>query len=189
MAMEAFADVQDCVSRLRSSLVGHEIVRVEYVSPASSSEDEDSSAAYDIVRMGVEFETRRGITCAVTWQMAGECEGLVMGPGRVESLRPFHMELRRANQTHSRRWRPFTEVPVAVVDVSWQRSSAGCPPTVWAIHLVVDGESLTIALGEVGADGPQYQPDELLVIFDRSVAAAYRIPAAVDPSDAWHRDR
>ena len=81
MAMEAFADVQDCVSRLRSSLVGHEIVRVEYVSPASSSEDEDSSAAYDIVRTGVEFrDTARDYLCGDLADGRG-MRGLANGPG------------------------------------------------------------------------------------------------------------
>jgi hypothetical protein len=179
--MEAFADVGGCVARVQGVLVGHEIVGVDYVSPASAPEEDDASAAYDSVLMGVELATRDGATCAVAWQMAGECEGLVVGRGRVESLRTFDMELRRANRTQSTRWQPLIGAPVRAVDVSWQRSAAGCPPTLWAIHVQLDAQAVTIALGEAGADGPRYQPDELLVIFDRALAAAYRIPAAIDP--------
>lgn len=179
MATEAFSDVRGGLSRVRSTLLGNEIVRVDYVLPASTTEC-DTPAAYDSVRMGVEFATRDGGRCAVAWQMVGDCEGMVTGRGPIDALRSFDMELRRVRMTQSAGWQRFVGAPVRALDVRWQRSAEGCPPTVWAIRLQVDSESLTIALGEPGIDGPVYQPDELLVIFDREAAAAYRIPAAID---------
>jgi hypothetical protein len=188
VALDTFADMRGRVSRVRSILVGREIDRVDYVSPASAHEEVAAPLAFDGVRMGIELATRDGATCAVAWQMAGVCEGLVVGQGRVESLRSFDMELRRENRTQSSRWQPFIGAPVRAVDVSWQQSAARCPPTLWAIHLQFDAQALTIALGEAGSDGPRYQPDELLVIFDSTLAAAYRIPAAIenDDDDDWH---
>lgn len=179
--MGAFADVHDGMSRFRVVLEGNEIARVDYVMPASTTADGHMSTAFDSVSMGVELLMQDGTRCAVTWQMDGECEGMVMGRGGIESLRPFEMELRRVEMTRSAGWQPFLGAPVIALDVGWQRSAEGCPPTVWAVRLQVDADAglLTIALGEPGADGPTYQPDELLVIFDQAVAAAYRIPAAI----------
>lgn len=182
--MEAFADVPAGPSQLEAILVGHDIVRVAYVSPSSASEEGHSSAEYDRVRMGVELETGEGATCAVAWRMAGACEGLVMGGGDVESLRGYHMALRRVDRTRSRGWQPFIGTPVHRVRAEWQISADGCPPTVWAVQLDLGVRTLTIALGEAASDGPSYQPDELLVIFDCAVAKGYRIPAAIDLDDA-----
>lgn len=103
-----------------------------------------------------------------------------MGSGRVESLRFFDMALRRADRTRSSRWQPFIGTPVRGIRVDWQNSADGCPPTVWAVQLDFGVQAVTIAMGEAGLDGPRYQPDGLLVIFDRTSAEAYRIPAAID---------
>lgn len=181
--MEAVTEVLGSLAQVQSILVGGEIVRVDYVSPASASEEEEAPGAYDRVRMGVELETGDGATCAVAWKMAGACEGLVVGPGRVDSLRSFDMELRRQDRTRSTAWQPVIGTPVQSLDVSWQLSDAECPPSLWAIHLRLNGQDLTIALGEAGLDGLRYQPDELLVIFDPSLASAYRIPADIKPDD------
>ena len=168
-----FPDVREQLARAESILVGHEIVGVQYVLPASVTED-DADTEVDSVRIGVELSVRGGGTCSVTWHTAGKCEGLMVGPGRVDCLRTIPMALRRKERTQSTKWQPFIDRRVRALRVSWQESSEGCPPTLWAIQLKFDTDELMIALGEAGPDGARYQPDELVVIFDAELAAAYR---------------
>lgn len=181
--MEGFADVRAGPSQFEAVLAGNSVVRVDYVAPSSAQDERRVTPKYDRVRMGVELETQEGATCAVAWKMAGVCEGLMMGSGRVESLRSYDMALRRADRTRAASWQPFIGTPVLKVRTDWQISADGCPPTVWAVQLDFGVRSLTIAMGEAGPDGPSYQPDELLVIFDRALANTYRIPAAIELGD------
>jgi len=177
--VESLAETREYLRRAESVLADRRIVRIEYVSPASASELE-APAAIDSVRMGVELELDDGAICSVAWRMEGACEGLVVGPGRVESLRTMSMDLQRTDRTDTPQWRSTLGQPVRRVGAGWQESSSGCPETLWAIHLQLDHGGITIALGEVDSDGPRYQPDELVVIFDGALAERYWIPAAID---------
>lgn len=83
-------------------------------------------------------------------------------------------------------WSSLVGSVIVGFGVATQQSEEGYE-LLWAIRINFDnGASAVVALGELQGMAPNYQPDNLLVIFDPEVAQSYQILGA--PESAWGRD-
>jgi hypothetical protein len=176
---------ENLVRDLRA-ITGSSIAQVSYLAPPAVTATQPVCDEFDDVDVGIELKTETGETFAAVWQMEGYNEGLSFGPGTGES-RHGRYALTRSNVTESPRWRSLLGRPVTHVGAGWQIPNEGCPEAVWSVRLVFEGAyEVLLALGRSLADCRiEYQPDEVLVIWDKARAEAYRIPAqttsAYDP--------
>lgn len=70
-------------------------------------------------------------------------------------------------------WREYIGDRIISVAASWQVSGEDCPESLWAVRLSFAGGSIVIALG-TAYPHLDYQPDELVVVFDMSLARSYK---------------
>jgi hypothetical protein len=111
---------------------------------------------------------KRGTT-AITWAMAGELQGLAILPG--ESYAGIATEILDAADREA--WRDLVGHKITSVAASWHISGADCPESIWAIRISFAVGSIVIALGAACPD-IKYMPDELVVVFDMSLARSYK---------------
>jgi hypothetical protein len=165
------------------ALVGARLARASYLAPASSELGTPSrAAAIDVTRVGLELLCDDGRCFSAIWAMDGFNEGLSIGPGPGESRHSLY-ELTSVDVTDLPRWARLLHRPITGVDLGWHVPNEGCPRTIWAACLRFEGrDQLTIALGCLWRGVTlEYQPDEVVVIFDPSLASAYR-PAGAEPT-------
>ncbi|MEH3052631.1 MAG: hypothetical protein PGN13_01290 [Patulibacter minatonensis] len=118
----------------------------------------------------------------VAWAEPGQSEALLVGAGRIEALRPIHMELTRRDRSADHPWSQAVNNTIVDVGARWQIAEDGVPPTPWMLRFTFARVGLVVALGELTGNGPTYMPDELVATFDRQAANGYSIPAAIDDS-------
>ncbi|MGE3966579.1 MAG: hypothetical protein AB7I09_20965 [Planctomycetota bacterium] len=109
----------------------------------------------------------RGMT-SITWAMAGELEGLAILDG--ESYSGIGDAVLDAADREA--WREHIGKSITSVAASWQVSGEDCPESLWSVRINFGEGAIVIALGT----GPNidYMPDELVVVFDMSLAQSYK---------------
>ncbi|MEU3776094.1 hypothetical protein AB0F11_23335 [Streptomyces sp. NPDC032472] len=126
----------------------------------------------------MELVMASGITLALSWAMDGLNEGLAIelweaGESNAGSI------AETVDVSDHLEWATFLGGSIVNVTPALHVPNEGCPEMPWAFRLDFSNSlSLVIALGESKGSGFTYMPDSLVVIFDESTAAAYRIPAS-----------
>lgn len=179
----ALVDGGNAFAELRKNVVGESVRAVRYVAPRGEGwpvgHREDRAHEVD---MAVELGLASGAALVLAWDMDGVNEGLAieyMGPGEVNANLPGdpidvsgHVD-----------WEGLLGVSIVSIGAAWHVPDEGSPEMPWAYNFTFSNESiLVISLGEAEGEGFTYVPDALLVIFERDLAAAYKIPASGTPS-------
>ncbi|MET7686039.1 hypothetical protein [Streptomyces sp. NPDC005423] len=179
----ALANGSAGLAELREAVAGDAVRTVRYVAlrgegwPNGHREDR----AHE-VDMAVELGMESGAVLVLSWAMDGVNEGMAIefrSPGDVGgSLSGDPIDV--SNHVD---WERFLGVSIVGIGIAWHVPNEGCPEMPWAYNFRFSNESsLVIALGESEGAGFTYMPDALLVIFDKSIAAEYKIPASATPS-------
>lgn len=160
-------------------LVGAELTKVHYCfisndEPGYRGREEGVDCDLAAVRLG--FAGRYGFV--VTWATLGEIESLSVANGDVSMLGPpDHI----VDASHYPEWRRHLGSNIVSLAASWQGDSYESE-SLWALRLEFLSGSAVIALGGFDAE-VYYEADELVAIFDPSIARSYR-PAHIG-SSAW----
>ncbi|MFF9000446.1 hypothetical protein ACF1GW_13695 [Streptomyces achromogenes] len=170
-------------AELRKAIVGESVRAVRYVALRGESwpdgHREDRAHEVDVA---VELGMESGASLLLSWAMDGVNEGMAIeyrGPGDVSASLPGDP----IDVSDHVDWEGFLGVSIVSIGIAWHIPNEGCPEMPWAYNFRFSNESsLVIALGESEGAGFTYMPDALLVIFDKSLAASYRIPASATPS-------
>lgn len=171
------------LDELREAVSGEAVRTVRYVAPRGEGWPEGHRAdrAHE-VDMAVELGMESGAVLVLSWAMDGVNEGMAIefrSPGEAGTSLPGDP----IDVSDHVDWGRFLGVPIVSVGIAWHIPNEGCPEMPWAYNFgFPDGSSLVIALGEAEGAGFTYMPDALLVIFDKSLAAAYKIPASATSS-------
>jgi hypothetical protein len=157
--------------------VGSRIVDVRYLLLAGAQwPDGRVVGLVHEVDHGVELVMADGSVLALHWEMQGWCHFLAIVPMSVSgSLGPEGL-IDALSVSEAPEWVGILGRTIHGVEVAWHISStgAGCPRSVWAVRIDLDGgSSFVIALGEIQEGAPTYLPDSIVVIFDKDVAASY----------------
>lgn len=161
-------------ARLRS-------VTYHHLPPAHTSEYAGGGDGVDADVTAVVLDLGEHGRRTITWAMAGEVEGIAI-LGRDVPYSGLADKVIEASDREA--WRDRIGDTITSVGAAWQVSGDGCPESLWAVRLDFLAGSVVVALGTVG-DGIEYMPDELVVVFDARLAAAYRPRQASDSS--WGR--
>lgn len=158
------------------SVVGSRIVDVRYLLPAGVQwPDGRVDGLVHEVDHGVELAMADGSVVALYWEMRGEDEFLAIVPMSVAG---FWVEglIDAVSVSKEPDWVGILSRTVTGVGVAWHIPNAGCPKSVWAARIDLDGgSSFVIALGEIHEGVPAYLPDSIVVLFDRNDAESYWI--------------
>lgn len=171
------------LAELRDAVSGEAVRTVRYVAPWGESwpEGHREDRAHE-VDMAVELGMESGAVLVLSWAMDGVNEGVAVefrSPGESSGTLPGHP----VDVSDHVDWEGFLGVPIAGVGIAWHIPNEGCPEMPWAYNFGFSNESsLVIALGKAEGAGFTYMPDGLLVIFDKSLAATYKIPASYTSS-------
>jgi hypothetical protein len=115
----------------------------------------------------------------ITWAMDGALEGLAI-LGDDAAYAGLIDETVDASTRAG--WRRHIGTRITSLGAAWHISGEGCPESLWALRLECPQGPVVVALG-MADDDISYVPDELVVMFDRELATAYR-PRHVAES-AW----
>jgi hypothetical protein len=164
-----------------SALIGAKLAAVSYhyLPPAEGPAyvgGEDGFDA-DITAVVLEFAHQRPTT--ITWAMLGDMEGLAFLDEPATNSDTADATVDASDRDA---WRVHRGDAVTSVGGAWQVSGEGCPETLWAVRLGLAAGSIVVALGTADPH-LDYMPDELVVVFDESLARKYR-PRHVSHS-AW----
>ena len=98
----------------------------------------------------------------ISWAMAGLVEGLELSRTDLPLQELSHVDV-----SGSPRWVRLIGEEISGVRALWHAANAGVPESIWWMGFTSSpGISFSIALGEMRAGIPDYQPDGLLVFFD-----------------------
>jgi hypothetical protein len=112
-----------------------------------------------------------GHRCAITWAMDGTTEGLSLSTA-ADALASSSAE--RIDVSQSPPWIPLIGRNVASLSLAWRRDAAAGKESLFALKCGTSGgASFVVALGGVSAEGIEYLPDEVVVIFDDAAAERY----------------
>jgi hypothetical protein len=162
------------------SLIGSTFVTAIYMRPgAVDLGSRPRYTGFDVSDVGVELRDDDGRPISAVWRMEGFIEGLAFGPGTAEEEHGLY-PLAATDVSREREWEARLGRPVVDVRTAWHIPNEGCPEAVWGVQLVFDGGlQVMLALGQPGGRGDvEYQPDEVVVIFDSDLARGYRVPAS-----------
>ncbi|MFG2596397.1 hypothetical protein [Streptomyces sp. NPDC048462] len=156
-------------------------VRYEVSQGGTWPEGHRADGAHE-VDLSVELVMASGASLALSWAMDGLNEGLAIElkeAGRLGSgLTPEAVDVGDRVE-----WANFLGGSIVKIAPAWHVPNEGCPEMPWAFRLdFSDSSCLVIALGESKGSGFTYMPDSLVIIFDESTAAAYKIPASFTSS-------
>lgn len=161
------------LSALRG-VVGSRIVDVRYL--LSAGVPWPGGRVYGLVHEvehGVELVMADGSALALYWEMRGEDQFLAIVP---RSVAGFWVEglIDALSVSKEPEWVGILGRTIHGVGVAWHVPNAGCPRSVWAARIDLDGgSSFVIALGEIHEGAPAYLPDSIVVLFDRNDAESY----------------
>lgn len=171
------------LSALRG-VIGSRIVDVRYFLPAGVHwPDGRVDGLVHEVDHGVELAMADGSVLALYWEMRGEDEFLAIVP---RSVAGFWVEglIETVNVSQEPDWVGILGRTITGVGVARHVPNAGCPRSVWAARIDLDGgSSFVIALGQIHEGAPDYLPDSIVVLFDRKDAESYWINGYV--TSAW----
>jgi hypothetical protein len=165
-------------------VIGSRVVDVRYLVPAGAQwPDGREDGLVHEVDHGVELVMADGSALSLQWEMQGEDEFLSIVLQSVSRARADGL-IDAFGVADSPEWSEIFGRPVTDVGVAWHIPNAGCPRSVWAIRIDLDGDSsFVIALGEVREGVPAYLPDSIVVLFDREDAESYWITGST--TSAW----
>ncbi|KAA3607479.1 MAG: hypothetical protein DWQ01_14920 [Planctomycetota bacterium] len=143
-------------------------VTYHYLPPVDGMYYTGSEKGVDCDLAAVDLDLGDRGTTAITWAMTGELEGLGILEG--ESYSGIASEVLDAADRKA--WREHIGNRITSVAASWQISGEDCPESLWSIRLNFASGSIVIALGK--APDLDYMPDELVVVFDKSLARSYK---------------
>ncbi|GAA1324617.1 hypothetical protein GCM10009647_060360 [Streptomyces sanglieri] len=164
---------------LRGAIAGASVSAVRYVVPQGETwpEGHREDRAHE-VDMAVDLVMSTGVALSLSWAMDGLNEGMAIElrePGESDADLPGDT----VDVSDHVDWERFLGADIVEISPAWHVPNEGCPEMPWAYRLGFSNKSsLVIALGAAEGEGFTYMPDELIVIFDESLAAAYRIPAS-----------
>lgn len=143
-------------------------VGYHYLPPANGAYYAGGENGVDCDLAAVELHLGDRGTMAITWAMSGELEGL----GIVEGKPYSGIGTEVLNAADREAWRQHVGSRITSIAASWQISGENCPESLWALRLSFAAGSIVIALGT----GPvlDYMPNELVVVFDMSLAQSYK---------------
>jgi hypothetical protein len=178
---------QDLIGRVSGAL-GVELTAVKYLMPVGTiwprGRADDKVHEVD---HGLQLFTRAGAVVSVSWAMDGLIEGLCLEV-RSEPVNASSDDLIAAiDVTGLQEWGPLVGRPLRLTGLATHIPSGTNRATVWSVRFEsTNAANVVIALGE--ADGPSlgYMPDNILAIFDESVARAFFIPG--NSVSAWGAD-
>ena len=153
--------------------------QVRYV--ALDGEDWPEGHRHDRVHevdMAVELVMASGARLILSWAMDGLSEGLAIDfrPAGEVGADPSGSPVIVSQHEE---WRKFFGCSFIAILPAWHIPNEGCPEMPWSFRLESNtAGSVVIALGEANGSDLKYQPDALLVIFDRVLSAEYVIPAS-----------
>jgi hypothetical protein len=128
--------------------------------------------------MDVKITLDDGTGAIVSWAMDGLVEGIDL---KIQPKSDGLLEIDEVDVTASDEWRNLVDRVIEQVAVGWHIPNEGCPNTLWCVRLSLSkGAMVAVALGQLDHDIVQYQPDELVVLFDEAAARAYHPPASTD---------
>lgn len=165
--------------------MGSRIVDVRYLVPAGVQwwPDGRGDGLVHEVDHGVELVMADGSALALHWEMRGENEFLAIVPMSVSGSWTEGL-IDALSVSDAPEWMGILGRTVTGVGVAWHIPNAGCPRSVWAIRIDLDGgSSFVIALGEVREGTPAYLPDSIVVLFDWHDAESYWITGS--GTSAW----
>ncbi|KAA3607484.1 MAG: hypothetical protein DWQ01_14945 [Planctomycetota bacterium] len=144
-------------------------VTYHYFPPADGTYYAGGEKGVDHILAAVDLDLGDRSTTAITWAMAGELEGLGILEG--ESYSGIASEVLDAADREA--WREHIGNRITSVAASWQISGEDCPESLWSIRLNFATGSIVIALG-TAYPHLDYEPDELVVVSDKSLAHSYK---------------
>ncbi|WP_328443361.1 hypothetical protein OG780_44350 [Streptomyces sp. NBC_00386] len=171
------------LAELREAVVGEAVRTVRYVALRGEGwpEGHREDRAHE-VDVAVELGMESGSALVLSWAMDGVNEGMAIelrNPGDTSASLPGDP----VDVSDHVDWEGFLGVSIAGIGIAWHIPNDGCPEMPWAYNFRFANESnVVIALGEADGAGFTYMPDALLVIFDKALAAAYKIPASATSS-------
>ncbi|CAM5595877.1 MULTISPECIES: hypothetical protein [Streptomyces] len=128
--------------------------------------------------MAVDLIMSTGAALSLSWAMDGLREGIAIEfrePGESDADLPGDT----IDVSDHVDWGRFLGANIEEISPAWHIPNKGCPEMPWAYRLRFSNESnLVIALGASDGERFTYMPDELIVFFDESLAASYRIPGS-----------
>ena len=141
-----------------------------YLPPADGPAFAGGGEGFDADLTAVVLDLADRGSTIITWAMQGELEGLALlnDDGSYSGAADGIVD---ANTRVA--WRAHRGHKIISVGAAWQVSGDGCPESLWAARLDFSTGSIVIALGTADPD-LEYMPDELVVVFDQSLAASYR---------------
>jgi hypothetical protein len=144
-------------------------VTYHYLPPPDESGYSGGEIGVDCDLAAVELDLGERGTATITWAMSSTFEGLAVLTG--ESYPGVATETLDAADRDA--WRDCVGSTITSVAASWQVSDPKYPESLWAARINCAAGSIVIALGTV-SPGIEYMPDELVVIFDVSLARSYK---------------
>jgi GNAT superfamily N-acetyltransferase len=144
-------------------------VTYHYLPPADGTYYAGGEEGVDCDLAAVDLHLGDRGTMAITWAMAGELEGLAIL--ERESYSGIGTEVLDAAEREA--WREHIGARITSVGASWHISGESCPESLWALRLSFAVGSIVIALGTT-YPRLDYMPDELVVVFDLSIARSYK---------------
>jgi hypothetical protein len=152
-------------------LEGATLSRVAY---CLHSDDESpyagGEAGVDHLLPAVDLDFGAHGAVSVTWATLGNVEALAVVPA------PYFTGVEHVVLDASDReaWRNHIGRTVVSVATAWHTSNDGYPESIWSVRLTFDTGSVVIALGELSRSSQlDYMPNEIVVVFDESLARAY----------------
>jgi hypothetical protein len=131
-----------------------------------------------LAAVDLHFNERR--TTAITWAMDGWFQGL----GALSGESYSGIATDHSDAAGREAWHEHIGDTIRSVAASWHSSHEDFPESIWAVRFDFSRGSVVIALGSTWHASPaiEYMPDEIVVVFDPSLARSYKPPAVNESS-------
>jgi hypothetical protein len=172
------------LTALSAMLVGERLVSASYCVPAGVRWENYGDMEYvHEVDMGVELVTESGLVLGLSWSTPGREEGLSLGLDRRGEC-PSNELIDLVDVSRLSEWSAVLGRLIETVGVSFHVHADDSSTRPWAFRIGASGgSSVTVALGEVSHGALRYMPDNMLAIFDETIARDYQIPSS--SQSAW----
>jgi hypothetical protein len=165
------------------SMVGQRIAHVGYKGLIDTAQGVGPTALVHEVDQAVVISTE-STTMVLEWRIRNYNEFLSVVDSPSEAATAALVDTHDVSGLQS--WSCLVGSVVTSFGIATQPSEEG-RDLLWAVRIDIAGEpSVVVALGEVRGGMPNYQPDNLLVIFNAEVAQSYQVLGAAE--SAWGRD-
>ena len=157
------------------SLIGKRLVGVKYhyLPAADTHEYAGTESGFDSDLAAIDLDFGERGTTIITWATDGMNQGLANLNG--ESYTGLATEVLDAADRDA--WGMSIGDRISTIAVAWHFSGDDCPESIWAVRIGFSVSSIVIALGTANQE-IDYMPDELVVVFDETLARLYRPASA-----------